>query len=62
MLFRCGRPGAEGEGESSSRSGRGQKVSEHSGDHDYYLTIIFFRFLFLEVNSVSYRTVKKSTL
>lgn len=26
------------------------------------VTIIFFRFLFLEVNSVSYRTVKKSTL
>lgn len=51
MLFRCGRSGAEGEGESSSRSGRGQKVSEHSGDHDYYF--------FLEVNSVSYRTVKK---
>lgn len=43
MLFRCGRPGAEGEGESSSRSGRGQKVSEHGGDHDYYL---FFQFSF----------------
>lgn len=59
VLFRCGRPGAEGEGESSSRSGRGQKVSEHGGDHDYYL---FFVFFFLEVNSVSYCTVKKSTL